>query len=400
MVDAGYASGVAVINGNYSMKVLITGGAGFIGSRTAAALVARGHAVTVLDNFLPQVHGDTPDASPTWQSIRDHVETVHGDVRDGALLARLVPKHDAIVHLAAETGTGQSMYEIARYCDVNVQGTAALLEAIGGARGVVSRLVVASSRSIYGEGCYLCSVHGRVYPAGRDITRLQRGEFDPVCPICGEGIVAAPTPEDAKLATASIYAATKLAQESLVLAFATANGIAAFALRYQNVYGDGQSLLNPYTGILSIFSREMLAGNPIEIFEDGYESRDFVHVDDIAAINVRAVESDRPGCAVMNVGSGKAVSVRAVVDELAQYDYHGEVTVSGRFRAGDIRHNFADLTRLRDLFGVTPTISFASGIARFADWVREQQPGSSGHSDYRRSLDELAKRGLMMTSSN
>jgi dTDP-L-rhamnose 4-epimerase len=378
------------------MKVLITGGAGFIGSRTAVALVDRGHSVTIIDSFSPQVHGDIPDLSPTWGAIRDRVETVHGDVRDADVMANLVPKHDAIVHLAAETGTGQSMYEIARYCDVNLQGTATLLQAIADRPNNVTRLVVASSRAVYGEGRYACFDHGDQYPKSRDPVALQAGHFDPACPECGARLVPLSTPETAPLETASVYAVTKLAQEKLILAFAQARGISAFALRYQNVWGPGQSLSNPYTGILSIFSTLMLQQKPIEVFEDGLESRDFIHVSDVAAINTMALERLGGGCHVVNIGTGIPIAVADIVRSLGKaYSYSGTVTVSGRYRAGDIRHNFADVTLAAKLFPAFTPSRFEAGVEEFADWARANASASDGADHYRQSLDELERRGLM-----
>jgi dTDP-L-rhamnose 4-epimerase len=376
------------------MKVLITGGAGFIGSHTARRLLERGHAVTVLDNFLPQVHGPDRDASPTWRAIREDVALEAGDVRDTTLLSRVVPEHDAVLHLAAETGTGQSMYAVTRYTDVNLMGTAALLQSLVDDRGRVSRLVVASSRSVYGEGLYACADHGEHAPVARDAAALAAGRFDPACPDCGRPLTPIATRENAPLRPASVYAVTKLAQEQMVLAVAAALGIGAVALRYQNVYGAGQSLSNPYTGILSIFSREMLAARDIEIFEDGEESRDFVHVVDVARANVAALEAAADG-AVLNVGSGRRTSVLEVARRLADnYGYRGRTSISGRFRAGDIRHNCADVSSLERVLGVRPETSLEKGLAEFCTWVRAELRDADG-GGYVAALDELRGRGLL-----
>jgi dTDP-L-rhamnose 4-epimerase len=380
------------------MRILITGGAGFIGSYTARALRAAGHAVTVLDNFSPQVHTADRGRSFTWTAIRDDVELVEGDIRDAALLARVVPGFDAILHLAAETGTGQSMYDVDRYCEVNVGGTARLLETLVRQRGRVRRLVVASSRSIYGEGAYRCPEHGIVYPQARRVADMERGQFEPSCPVCTAAVSVAPTPEDAILRPASVYAVTKLSQEQLTLAIGNSLGIAATALRYQNVYGAGQSLHNPYTGILSIFSREMLAGRPIEIFEDGAESRDFVHVEDVARVNAALLQDERATGMALNVGSGRATTVLEVAEALAAaYATSSPIRVSGRFRAGDIRHNLADLGLLRRETGLEPAVAFAGGIRAFASWARAQlaAPDAGSSDGYARALGELEARGLM-----
>lgn len=379
------------------MNVLITGGAGFIGSRTAAQLVDKGHTVTLLDSLSEQIHGSDPERSPTLMSIRDRVELVVGDVRDRDLVMRLVPDFEAVIHLAAETGTGQSMYDIVRYNDVNVMGTANLLEAIVNQSSKVRRIVVASSRSIYGEGAYRCGTHGVVYPNERNVAALEVGHFDPLCPICAEPLAVSATSEAAALSPASVYAVTKLAQENLITSVARAKNLSAFALRYQNVYGQGQSLSNPYTGILSIFSREMLNGRDIEVFEDGEESRDFVHVDDIAAANVAAVESTLGGVHILNVGFGEPTSVNQLVKALAhEFGFEGNVRISGRFRAGDIRHNFADLAALKNVLEISPKVTLESGLAEFCAWVRDTLSSVPEKDDaYRRSLSELEARGLI-----
>ena len=375
------------------MKVLITGGAGFIGRATSEELVSGGHDVVVLDSLSEQIHG----VGASDPDLPLGVQFVRGDVRDSACVSSLVRDCDAVIHLAAETGTGQSMYEINRYCDVNVQGTAVLLQALTDEPNRVRRLLIASSRSVYGEGRYRCEQHGAVDPGARDPAALESGRFDPECPQCGISLTSIPTPEEAALDTASIYAVTKLAQEKLVLAYANARRLTAFALRYQNVWGEGQSLSNAYTGILSIFSTLMLENRPIEIFEDGDESRAFVHVRDVARVNSLLITSDTQGCHTLNVGSGMQTSVREVVAKLAQaYGYTAEPAISGRFRAGDIRHNYADLARLHALLPDFAPMPFEQGIEAFAAWVRKlgDGPGNAGER-YDQSLNELERQGLM-----
>lgn len=380
------------------MRVLITGGAGFIGSATGRALAGAGHEVTFLDAFTEQIHGSAEQQARVERELATVGDVVRGDVRDRALLDELVPRADVLVHLAAETGTGQSMYDIAHHTDVNVGGTAALLEALTGTRNAVRRVVVASSRSIYGEGAYRCEVDGLVYPIGRDEAALREGRFDPLCPHCGRPLVMAPTHESSALNPASVYAATKLAQENLVLAVARAQRLSAYALRYQNVYGAGQSLTNPYTGILAVFTREMLAGRPVEIFEDGLESRDFVHVDDVAAVNLAAVEAPGTEVRSVNIGTGRAVSVMEVARLLArELGSSSTIGVSGRSRAGDIRHNAADIELARQLFGFIPRIGLEEGLAGFCAWARQvlSAQDEAGQDRYRASLHELEERGLM-----
>jgi dTDP-L-rhamnose 4-epimerase len=381
------------------LDILITGGAGFIGSATARALLRRGHAVTVLDSFSVQVHGADRGNSFTWQSIRDDVALIEGDVRNLALLERCVPRFDAVLHLAAETGTGQSMYDVARYCDVNVNGTAALLQVLVANRGKVRNLVIASSRAVYGEGRYQCPDHGSVYPNARSVKDMEGGTFDCRCPVCHRVVQFGPTPEDAMLRPASVYATTKLAQEQLALVTAEATGFAATALRYQNVYGEGQSLSNPYTGILAIFSREMLAGREIEIFEDGLESRDFIHVEDVAKVNVAVLESPPALNQPLNVGSGVATSVLSVARTLAAaYAQDARLRISGRFRAGDIRHNCAAIDHLVSAVGFAPGITFEQGMARFSSWVRRELGKAAAGKSYGDAMSELEARGLMKRS--
>lgn len=378
------------------MNILITGGAGFIGSRTAAALIERGEQVTIVDNLSPQIHGDTADQERIAAKLSQNTRFIQGDVRDVALMTSLAREHDAVLHLAAETGTGQSMYDIIRYSDINVTGTAAVLEAATTSESRIKKIVVASSRSIYGEGAYRCGFHGLVYPGDRSPAAMNAGKFDPLCPICGESVTVAPTPETAPLTPASVYAVTKLAQENMVLAVARAHGLSAYGLRYQNVFGAGQSLSNPYTGILSIFSREMVFGRPIEIFEDGLESRDFVHVSDVVRANCAALSADATGVHPINVGTGVGVSVETVTAELARLlGYEGDIRVSGRYRAGDIRHNIADVSLLQAELGLTCNVDFRTGLEEFVTWSRAELMRGIDNDGYARSLAELAAHGLM-----
>lgn len=378
------------------MKILVTGGAGFIGSRTAAALVERGDQVTIVDNLSPQIHGDAQAQARIAATLSEQTNFIQGDVRDRDLMKALAREHDAVLHLAAETGTGQSMYDIVRYSDVNVTGTAAVLEATTATGSQIGKIVVASSRSIYGEGAYRCATHGLVYPGDRSVTEMDTGNFDPRCPVCGAEVDVAPTPESAPLTPASVYAVTKLAQENMVLAVARAHGLSAYGLRYQNVFGAGQSLSNPYTGILSIFSREMVFGRPIEIFEDGLESRDFVHVSDVVRANCAALSADAVGVHPINVGTGVGVSVETVTAELARLlNYNGSIRVSGRYRAGDIRHNIANVDMLQAEFGLHCEVDFRSGLEEFVTWSRAELTRGIDNDGYARSLAELAQHGLI-----
>jgi len=374
-------------------KILITGGAGFIGSRLTAQLAAKGHTVRVLDNLSPQIHGPAPEASPLYRSILGKAEFMRGSVTDPAALAQALDGMDTVVHLAAETGTGQSMYAIRHYSEVNVGGTALLLDLIANKPFPVRKLVVASSRAIYGEGKYACREHGDVYPGSRSAADMEKKDFEVHCPRCGLPAEMRPTDEDSALRPASVYGVTKLTQEQLTLTVGAALGISALAFRYQNVYGPGQSLSNPYTGILSIFSTRIRNGSGINIFEDGRESRDFVYIDDVVAATEKGIEAQGPLVGAFNVGSGEATDVVAVTDKLQELlGRKVPVQVTGQFRIGDIRHNVADLAKARSVLGYAPATGFAEGLGRFVDWVKSERVQADG---YENSLAELRKKGLL-----
>jgi dTDP-L-rhamnose 4-epimerase len=375
-----------------SKKILITGGAGFIGSSLALILVSRGHDVTVLDNLAPQIHGDDPSNSPLFVRIKDKVAFFLGDVTCRDDLLKVLPGIDTVVHLAAETGTGQSMYAIQHYSDVNVGGTALLLDLIANEGFHVKRLVVASSRAVYGEGKYNCPNHGVHYPGARADALMAGGVFEHPCPVCQQIMQVLPTDELSALHPSSVYGVTKLTQEQLVLSVGRALGISALAFRYQNVYGPGQSLSNPYTGILSIFSTRIRQGKPINIFEDGQESRDFVFIDDVVEATVRGIEHEAPLVDVFNVGSGVATGVLSVAQMLRTYlGGNSEISVSGQYRSGDIRHNLADLDKVSQVLGFNAKVTFEDGLRRFVDWVRSEQLADDR---YEESLEKLRSKGL------
>lgn len=375
-----------------SNLVLITGGAGFIGQRVARALLQQGARVRLIDNFNPQIH-----ASETLPSDLDgHVELIKGDVRDRAALRAALDGATAVVHLAAETGTGQSMYEIDRYFSVNVQGTATMLDLLQNddCGKAVRTIVVASSRAVYGEGAYLCGVHGTVYPQQRTRESMSAGGFEPVCPDCGEPVALAHTKESAPFVPMSMYGLTKQVQEQAVLLYARTRGINGFGLRYQNVYGPGQSLKNPYTGILAVFSNLARQDQGIEIYEDGLESRDFVYIDDVVEATVRSVNHGQLFVGALNVGSGQATTVRTVAEEIKSFfGSSSSISVTGAFRMGDIRHNIADMTECERVLGRLPGVAFREGLGNFLAWASGQEPQDKAA--YLRSVDELAARGLM-----
>lgn len=372
------------------MNILITGGAGFIGSNLAKSLVTRGHSVTVLDNLSPQIHGEN---SPLLASIRNQVRFIHGDVRNREDWISALLDQDVVVHFAAETGTGQSMYEIERYIDVNVRGTALLLDILANQTHHVKRLVVASSRSIYGEGRYQCSSHGIVYPKARLAVDMEKGDFHVKCPHCHINVDLMATTEDSQIHPSSIYGITKQNQEQMILTMGASLGIPAIALRYQNVYGPGQSLSNPYTGILSIFSTRIKNGNELIIFEDGKETRDFVFIDDVVDATVASIELSDTGQHAVNIGTGIRTSVLEVAQSLTSA-YHTEIPIriSGNFRLGDIRDNYADISKAQKLLGFNPKVDFATGIHKFTTWVETQ---SLNMDNYVASFSEMRSKGLL-----
>lgn len=376
------------------MKILITGGSGFIGSNLALKLVDAGHEVTVLDNLSVQIHGNTPEtSSPLYLSIKNKVRFINGSVTNEADWRIALEGQEGIVHLAAETGTGQSMYEIKRYVDVNVGGTALFLDLLaGGSYDSIKKVVVASSRSIYGEGKYLSESLGVIYPGARDEKNMRAGQFDLLCPDSGLPLKLLATDEDSKIHPSSVYGITKQNQEQMVLTVCGALGIGATALRYQNVYGPGQSLSNPYTGILSIFSTRIKNNNGISIFEDGKESRDFVYIDDVVDATILALTKDEANGEVFGIGSGVATDVLTVAQTLAKY-YAADVpiAVTGAYRIGDIRHNYADLKKAQAILKFSPKVNFEVGIKNFVDWVNQQEVQVD---TYEESLAEMKRHGL------
>ncbi len=378
-------------------KILVTGGAGFIGLALTRKLLAEGAEVTILDNFSPQIHNN--DQLP--DDIAPHVELVRADIRDRTAVSGALRQAEGVVHLAAETGTGQSMYDVDHYFAVNVGATAQLLDILVKDKPTdhLQSLVVASSRAVYGEGAYQCADHGLVYPEARTREHMAAGQFDPLCPHCQRPASVVKTSEQAPFAPMSFYGLTKQVQEQAILLFARTWGINGFGLRYQNVYGPGQSLQNPYTGILAIFSNLARQNAKIEVYEDGLESRDFVFIDDIAEATLRALLHKGDFVGALNVGSGIGTPVIDIARKVVNYfGADSAVEVNGAFRLGDIRHNIADMDQLRALLNFTPSVDFDTGLKQFLDWAAGQEASTAA--GYSKSVDELMRHGLMVRKDN
>jgi dTDP-L-rhamnose 4-epimerase len=366
---------------------LITGGAGFIGSYVGRRLLACGWRVRALDSLSSQVHGDyvRPDYLP------DEVELVVGDIRDRGTLDRALRGVDAVIHLAARVGVGQSMYEMADYTSVNTHGTGVLLEGL--AAHPPRKLVVASSMSIYGEGLYRDADGAVLESVVRDRSALERGEWEPR-DRDGRALEPLPTPEWKHPHVSSIYAMGKLDQERMCLLFGSSYGVPTVALRFFNVFGPDQALSNPYTGVLAIFASRLLNGRPPVVFEDGEQRRDFVSVHDVAQACCLALERPQADGRALNIGSGRDTSVREVAHALAQTmgrdDIEPEMT--HKHRVGDIRHCFADITLARDLLGYEPRVEFEQGLLELAQWLE----GQVARDDVEAATAELASRGLTL----
>lgn len=373
-------------------NVLITGGAGFIGSNLALKLIENGCNVTVLDNLSPQIHGDDPELSPLYRSIKGKVRFIHGTVESREDWINALIDIDTVVHLAAETGTGQSMYQIQRYSDVNISASTIFLDLIANKKHNITKMVIASSRSIYGEGKYQCSEHGIVYPNARVDGDMDSGDFNVKCPVCSVNVELLATDEESKIHPSSIYGVTKQVQEQMFMITGQSAGIPTVSLRFQNVYGAGQSLSNPYTGILSIFSTRIKNGNDINIFEDGLESRDFIYIDDVVESIVLSISSEEANYHIFNVGSGVCTDVLTVAETLKNvYQSSSEILISGNYRVGDIRHNFADLTLIKSKIGFEPKVDFVTGMKKFTAWVNQQEVQADL---YESSIAEMKAKGL------
>ncbi len=372
-------------------NVLVTGGAGYIGSHLVDALVARDYAVTVLDNLEPQVH-----RSGTWPSYANPKATyVRGDVRDRAVFEPLVIANQAVVHFAAAVSVGQSMYQVDRYVDVNTRGTALLLDILVNTKHAVEKVIVASSIGVYGEGAYACAVHGPVAPIIRPEQQLAERDWEQRCPHCHQHVTSVPTPEDKALYRDNIYSMTKYHQEEMVLLIGKTYSIPAVAPRFFNVYGPRQSLSNPYAGVAAIWLSRLMNGKAPVVFEDGGQLRDFVSIHDVVDCLVLMLERSGADYLPVNVGSGETVTILDIARMLGRLlgsSIAPEITQTGR--KFDIRHNTADITRARETLGFAPKVTLEQGFTELIEWARTSPDGAVDFFD--RALDELRAKGLLV----
>lgn len=370
-----------------SRRVLITGGAGFVGSHLADGLLRAGCAVRILDNLTPQVH---KNRVPTYLS--PDVELIVGDVRDSIRVSRALKGVDAVFHFAATVGVGQSMYEINRYMSINTQGTAELLQAMLDTKQMPEKLIVASSMSIYGEGRYECSRCGRPSAPGvRTTADLKSGCWEIRCKHCAGELRPVPTDEEKPSEANSIYALSKRDQEELCLIFGRTYGVPVTALRFFNIYGTRQALSNPYTGVAAIFASRLINNQPPLVFEDGLQMRDFVSVYDVVRANILAMQSERANGEVLNIGCGKAITIMQVARLLSRaLGKEIEPVVSRKYRSGDIRHCYADITRARALLGYEAQVSHETGFQELAEWLSDKRSEDKAEA----MLRELAAFGL------
>ncbi len=364
------------------MKVLITGGAGFIGTHLRNLLVAEGHQVKILDNLLPQVHGDAPSTD------FGDCEFVRGDVRDVGAVSDALKGVEIVYHLAAETGVGQSQYEIERYISTNTLGTAVVLQAAVSAD--VKQIIITSSRAVYGEGVHLCSTCGTSFvPKSRFQKDLDEGNWEILCPSCGNVSLNQPMHEDDPVSPISIYGLTKLQQEQIANQVSETYNVPVTSLRLFNVFGPGQSLSNPYVGVLGTFFRRIKSGNEIDIYEDGQMRRDFVYVGDVVDALNAAAGNEKAFNATFNVGSGSAVTLeQAGLEMFRLMNVEPQLKFSGKYRLGDLHHAVASVQKLRDALGYTPSTAFSAGLEQFVAWA---QKDTSGDADIDLKAEALLK---------
>lgn len=370
-------------------QILVTGGAGFIGINLIMKLLQTNYHITILDNLEPQVHGHDAKLNP---EIEPYVTFIKGDIKDYHVCEQVLKNQDIIIHLAADTATGQSMYDITKCTQSNINGTANLLQCLSNQHMHLEKFIFASSRAVYGEGKYMCPKCGIVYPKGRSVKDIEHHEYEPNCPICHGPIDKMASDESSTLMPQSIYGITKLTQEQYICTICDALEIPYTILRFQNVYGEGQSLTNPYTGILSIFSSRILTGDPIYIFEDGLESRDFIHVQDVVSVILNVLEKDTSKL-ILNVGSGRSTSLIELAKLLYRlYDMPLNYTINHVYRLGDIRHNYADINLIHKVLGFKPSILLEDGLLRFTTWAKNM---NIFENYYEESLKIMKGKGIL-----
>jgi len=378
-------------------RVLITGGGGFIGSYIVNHLYqTKKYKVRVIDNFNDQIHSADYKKSFLYNLIEGKAEVINGDIRNLNDLSSAMKDVDYIIHLASETGTGQSMYELTKYTDTNITGTSNIFQVIVNEGLKIKKIILASSRSVYGEGLYICKKHGKIYPKIRNIEELNQLTFELFCPSCGCKLMPTSTSEDADIQLNSFYAFTKFTQEKLIETMSSKLGIDYTIFRYQNVYGAGQSLSNPYTGIISIFSNLLAFHKDLNIFEDGESTRDFVYVDDVAEITSSAIENIKTKNEVINVGTGESFSIISIANKLKiLLNSNSRLNISGNFRLGDIRNNFADLNKFKTIYNDYEFLNINIGLQKFIDWFKVQKLIESNEL-YLNSLKELENKNMLI----
>ena len=371
------------------MKVLVTGGAGFVGSHIVDSLVKLGYEVRIYDNLCPQVHGDI-DKPPAY--LNPEAEFIKADMRDKDRLSQALKGVDIIFHEAAVVGVGQSMYEIRRYVENNVHGTANLLDIVVNHKNKIQKIIVASSMSIYGEGAYRCRQCGVVCPGLRSHEQLLNRDWEQRCPKCGISVEPIPTNEDKTIFPTSVYSITKRDQEDLCLTVCRAYRIPCVALRYFNIYGPRQSVSNPYTGVLAIFLSRLKNNKSLVIFEDGLQTRDFIHVSDVVKANMLSLR-DEANYEIFNVGTGKAASLLEIIALLTEaFNIEIEPRPANKYRQGDIRHCFADISKIQGKLGFKPSLELKEGIKDLCGWAESQVADDR----LKRALSELDGKGLII----
>jgi len=371
-------------------SILVTGGAGFIGSHLVDILNSENHEVIVFDNLESQVHRDTYKAP---EYLPHNVKFIQGDVRDTKILDKAMENVDIIIHLAAMVGVGQSMYEIKKYMGVNELGTAKILDILVNSEHHVKKFILASSMSIYGEGAYICKECGQFFPKSRTQDQLRKKIWGISCPRCGKLAQPIPTSENSPLNCSSIYALTKYSQEKMALLLGKTYGINTTSLRIFNTYGSRQSLYNPYTGVCSIFLTHLLNGTPPIIYEDGNQKRDFIHVNDVCQAILLSMKNKKSTNEIFNVGTGNPLSIGKIAEFLSQkINPKIEQKIINKLRPGDIRHCYADISKIKNVLDFKPIYSFEKGIKELIDWVKTQKKLPKDNTE--RAHEELKKQGF------